>query len=106
MTNEEAIEILRTMPIAAISDMTYEQIFDALNLAIKALELASKPLFIACTDGKIEPIRIKGKWIIHQTGLLLTAECDKCHCQVGTINMNFCPNCGADMREKDNDKVN
>ena len=44
----------------------------------------------------VEPT--KGEWITHKTGLLLWEECNKCHTQVGTVGMNFCPNCGADMR--------
>ena len=35
---EEAIRILTEMPISAMSDMTYEEIFDALNLAIKSIK--------------------------------------------------------------------
>lgn len=31
-------------------------------------------------------------------GLLIYDECDQCGAQVGTVGMNFCPNCGADMR--------
>lgn len=41
--------------------------------------------------------RPQGKWITHQTGLILWDECDQCGAQVGTIGMNYCPNCGAKM---------
>ena len=47
--------------------------------------------------GKYEE-RPQGEWITHQTGMLLWEECNQCHAQVGTIGMNFCPNCGADMK--------
>lgn len=43
----------------------------------------------------------QGKWITHQTGYLLWEECNQCHAQVGTVGMNFCPNCGSDMRGKE-----
>ena len=45
----------------------------------------------------VYPVRSEGKWITHQTGLLLWEECNQCHSVVGTVGMNFCPNCGADM---------
>ena len=49
-------------------------------------------------DG-LDGIIPQGEWITHQTGMLLWEECNQCHAQVGTIGMNFCPNCGADMRK-------
>ena len=47
--------------------------------------------------GKYEE-RPQGKWITHQKEMFLWEECNKCGAMVGTIGMNFCPNCGADMR--------
>lgn len=35
---KEAIKILEEMPISTMSDLTYEEIFDALNLAIKSIK--------------------------------------------------------------------
>lgn len=54
-------------------------------------------------DAKRTYERPKGKWRTHQMGMLLWVECSECHAQVGTIGMNFCPNCGADMREDTDD---
>lgn len=46
----------------------------------------------------------KGKWIMHIDDLFpaeSTQECSQCHNeQPLTIDNNFCPNCGADMRSK------
>ena len=74
MTNKEAINIIQEIEVAP-------EHLEALTLAIKALEE-----------------RPQGKWLTHQTGYLLWEECDQCRAQVGTVGMNFCPNCGADMR--------
>lgn len=45
-----------------------------------------------------EPERKKGKWIIDRHGNWACDQCgnDPYHCNME--NMNFCPNCGADMR--------
>ena len=42
--------------------------------------------------------RPQGEWITHQIGMMLWKECNQCYAQVGTVGMNFCPNCGTDMR--------
>lgn len=52
----------------------------------------------------VEPQRMRGKWILHIDNLFpveSTMECNQCHeHQPVTIDDNFCPNCGADMREE------
>ena len=56
------------------------------------------------------PQRIKGRWMLK--GHLW--ECDRCGCRInrakplkGNIwNYNFCPNCGADMRQGEEDEAN
>lgn len=80
MTNKEAISNLNH-----IYGMVAPDIQRSLDLAIKTLE------------------RPQGEWITHQTGYLIWEECNQCHAQVGTVGMNFCPNCGADMRGDEND---
>lgn len=47
--------------------------------------------------------RIKGRWIEHDDGLV-ACECSVCHekynlYEEDVFGRNFCPNCGADMRE-------
>ena len=47
----------------------------------------------------IEPERIRGRWVDKDGGL---ATCSACGDRWGVWSvMNFCPNCGADMRETD-----
>ena len=59
----------------------------------------------------IEPERKKGKWIGYKAddknwqrddGSPIFMNCSECHEAVinnGSAHWNFCPNCGADMRE-------
>lgn len=47
--------------------------------------------------------RPKGKWIEYDEDELYTGECSCCKWKAllyesNVLNMNFCPNCGADMR--------
>lgn len=48
----------------------------------------------------------KGKWIMHIDDLFpceSTQECSICHAEqlINGNDDNFCPNCGADMRERE-----
>ena len=50
-----------------------------------------------------QPERIKGHWIEHDDGLV-ACECSVCHekynlYEEDVFERNYCPNCGADMRE-------
>lgn len=50
--------------------------------------------------------RPKGKWIEYDEDELYTGECSCCKWKAllyesNVLNMNFCPNCGADMRSVD-----
>ena len=50
----------------------------------------------------IEPERKKGWWIEHNPhkwGLGIVFECSECGEKIDCEPSNFCPNCGADMRE-------
>lgn len=101
MTNKEAIWIINNRL------NTYyctDDDLKALDKAIKALEqMDSCPVF---SDNEVKQpciespcvIPKKGKWITRKINYFLFEECDQCHCNVGTVGMNFCPNCGADMR--------
>lgn len=91
MTNAEAIETLR----ANYPDACFEQLRCAVDMAIKALE---------------KPEHKKGKWIyLDKDKRFFHPHIVKCSVCDNTLDMygvnagrgdaNFCPNCGADMRE-------
>ena len=46
----------------------------------------------------VRPV-VRGKWIDHQEGRWIYAKCSECG-TVHDVRSNFCPNCGADMREE------
>ena len=63
------------------------------------------------TLSSVEPERKKGKWIFHIDDLFpeeSTQECSVCHAEefIKIQNDNFCPNCGADMRNDSTQVVN
>lgn len=46
----------------------------------------------------------KGKWIdCKASNGLLCAKCSECKTSYGFLKTPFCPNCGADMRGKDDE---
>lgn len=50
----------------------------------------------------VRPVR-RGKWIDHQEGRWIYAKCYAKCSECGTVHdvkSNFCPSCGADMREE------
>ena len=54
----------------------------------------------------IDANRLKGEWIMHIDDLFpceSTQECSICHAEqlINGNDDNFCPNCGADMRERE-----
>ena len=104
MTNKEAIKILNGIRSDILPNDGVKRTEDvAFDLAIKALELASKPVFMAHTDGKIEVIRTRGKWeCTKQGGIPITDRCTNCNYKMKwyTNKHKYCPNCGADMREE------
>ena len=53
----------------------------------------------------VEPERKTGKWITQEFGSW--AECSECHelYDIPIVYSNFCPNCGADMRGKTDEKT-
>ena len=92
MTNREAIEILKIERNHMIPTLLPERI-EAIDMAISALE---------------KQIPKKVKWIpqdhnktngMASTLVFYYPKCSECG-HSGNYDMNFCPNCGADMREE------
>lgn len=118
MTREEAIQILQT---ALTSPFIYGEYADAIGMAIEAL---SQPIVAKCYE--IENDRVycspemadkiymalhektnvqnmhRGEWIAHATAVgdkeyIEYSRCSECG-EMALVRMNYCPNCGADMR--------
>lgn len=53
----------------------------------------------AILPADVRPV-VRGKWLFHMfTANLCGYECRVCH-TIWDVPTNFCPNCGADMREE------
>ena len=108
MTNKEAIEIL-TEERRINAEIFSLQFYEALDLAIEALELVNDSQDLVKDLVNERP---KGKWI-HREDMDYLDEnkvnhihfmCEKCEfvhdfIDGHTAQYNFCPNCGAKMRE-------
>lgn len=88
MTRKEAIIDLNALKFILDNDQYTDEIEEALDTAIFALQ---------------QPERKKGKWIYDGDCYI----CDQCKSAFGwwadSQTSNYCPNCGADMREGDVD---
>ena len=96
MTNEKAIKMLEYIKLVGNGESEYKNDAQAiaLDMAIKALEQ--------------QPTRPTGKWIEKEDYNLDTYyECSECgadYCIEGDILIHKCPNCGADMRESEEER--
>ena len=66
-------------------------------------------------EGKVPNLNIKdipsadrpqGKWIMRkpeEEGFGAVFQCPRCSCEVDCVPTNFCPNCGARMKGKDDE---
>lgn len=102
MKREEAIEVLRKLPIG-LMDLSYEQrsdLTEALNIALAALR--------SPTREQVEKLR--GEWEGtadgYADGALIWDEwaCSECGYAINEDDVdrlpNFCPNCGAPMTDE------
>lgn len=77
--SEDKLELIKMAAAAGIGDWVYR------------IVAKGKPL-------SVTPIRPKGHWIEkpHVYGVAFCSECDF---ELRIDSTNYCPNCGADMRE-------
>ena len=98
MRTEKAIKLLEE---TGLDCMYEEETQEALWMAIDALK--EKEKLIHCKDlPSAEQEQKTGKWIEHgvkEGHLIEKFTCSECDYYSGTKTSNYCPNCGADMRE-------
>ena len=74
----------------------------AKQAVVKAVGVGHSPFnaIVMLPTADVRPV-VRGKWRLYSP-LTDTYECDKCGYQVidESFRTNFCPNCGADMREE------
>lgn len=111
MTKEEAIKILKAIRVyECYPKSAGEETKEALDIAIEALSERNIARDIATILENEQDMRVmlqnadrpKGEWIPHTTSVGLKhyaeyARCSECG-EMALVHMNFCPNCGADMR--------
>ena len=92
MKNKEIIDRLESIDWFLQRQNDYsERDHEALSLAVKFLKLVSKPLFLAHSDGTIEPIRVNDEWIPvserapEKNGWFITTCEDICKRNVHTV---------------------
>lgn len=86
---DEAVGHFRRVIEATESNGAYNEGFiDAVEFCISHLS----------TMPSAKPERKRGKWI-RKPNIYGVAYCSECDYELHTNNTNFCPNCGADMRD-------
>jgi hypothetical protein len=95
MTRKEAIKVLEDGRMPHHKMIELDTWCEAFSMAIDALK----------QEGiQQETGRERGEWLHPNVVAMPYSIADKCSCcrewgKVLTFNANFCPNCGADMRE-------
>lgn len=91
-------KFIKFMDDADIASFGKWQWANGFNTALVATKIQLKKLPSA------QPERKKGEWIPHKSIFGGLGErvytCDQCSYNIGFHTENFCPNCGADMREE------
>lgn len=91
MNDKEAVEALVAHRIRFMDDFGWDKsTSEALDIAIASLATESKPV-------------VKGKWIPDKYDPEFKLWCSACN-WTAEYPYNFCPNCGADMREEKQDE--
>ena len=92
MTREEAIEVLRRLPIG-LMDLSCEQksdLTEALNIALAALRGPTREQVEKCFGSM---------WEFDDEDFDYDWHCGKCECPTN-VRPNFCPRCGAAMTDE------
>ena len=92
MTREEAIEVLRRLPIG-LMDLSCEQksdLTEALNIALAALRGPAREQVKKCFGGV---------WEFDDEDFDYDWYCVKCECPTN-VRPNFCPRCGSAMTDE------
>lgn len=76
-----------------------EKVWSALNAACVPYNRATAKAIESIPAADVRPV-VRGKWIDHQEGRWIYAKCSECG-TLHDVKSNFCPNCGADMRNAD-----
>jgi rubrerythrin len=71
----------------------FDALYDAEAITVKGINI-----FRNFPVADVRPM-VRGKWIDHQEDRWIYAKCSECG-TVHDVKSNFCPNCGADMREE------
>lgn len=97
---EDAIEALEALFVKQIKQFDYESYEKADEKTQLVCDGISDSIECVLNLPSAQPQRIKGRWIGYAG--TIGAECSECHKWLdviqGTAEMNYCPNCGADMR--------
>lgn len=98
MANRDTDTISRQDAIEHLKKRLYESALNNEGVVSETMEeIADNRIQIWMDELPPSPSRPKGRW---KTIAFLTAECLECHAQIHELEYgNFCPNCGADMRQ-------
>ena len=98
MTNKEAINIINKRLDSSGCTFYTPNDIEALTLAIKALE--NEPKKGEANERPQGEWKVKGRDVSNTTWHVF---CSNCNCDMFIEFTSYCPSCGADMREADND---
>lgn len=98
MTQQEAINILDRRTTIPGDGFTWEQINEAIDMAIAAL--------VPISQKRVEEIW-RGEWINNEEAMIDSVRCSKCKTvfQAYYGDYQFCPHCGAPMTDEAVDMV-
>lgn len=89
---DELVSYFKAIATEELRDGSVERVLGAGVIATMALEIKKFPA------ADVRPV-VRGRWIVHDYGAGdINYECSECK-EISCCGANFCPDCGADMRE-------